>query len=818
MHTTPADAPSPAAALLLEQMPDAVYLIDPQSSNIVWANRHGWDSLGLTREAVLNHSVLSLQMDVLGLPQWGDIAAVIRSRPCYTFVGRHRHAAGHEVPVEVNTSCFHDAGREYFLSVARDISLRTALEAGLKKRENQHWFALNEALDGLWDWDTVSNEVFFSPQLQRMLGYGPNEMQPQIDTWSRNIHPEDAARVGVVLHEHLQGRLARYEAEYRLRTRNGNWLWVHDRGRVCERDAAGRALRVVGMVQDVTAPREARDALARSSAELRTLIAALPDVVLQLDRQGRHTYVSDNVRDLTDLAPEQIVGRTHQELGLPPPLCAAWETAIEQVFATGQAHESAFELDTPTGRRCISCRMVPVGGAEAAPAAGPAAAPPVDTVLAVCRDITERQQAEAELARHRDHLEELVVERTAALTEAKATAEAASRAKSRFLAHMSHELRTPLGAIIGMTGLVLEHSTEPQQRERLGKVQQASHHLLNLINDILDLSKIEAERMVLEAAPFRLDALLDGLAQLAAQRAQQKGLVFHIEIEPALKARTLLGDALRLKQVLLNLVDNALKFTDEGQVSVRVSAPHVEADPLPLRVEVQDTGIGIDAATSARLFAPFEQADNTTTRRYGGTGLGLAISRQLVRMMGGELTVHSQPGQGSTFDVQVVLRQARAGEAETVAMQPGPLREALARRHGGQAVLVVDDDPVGREIAGELVRQAGLAVTLAADGEQAVALAAARPYALILMDMQMPDGQRLRRRPPALPGRRHGRPPGQTHRDRGAVHQAAGAAARAAGWPRRRLSGAPVAFSPAASPRGSCRRPWPGTWPCRRGR
>ena len=331
-----------------------------------------------------------------------------------------------------------------------------------------------------------------------------------------------------------------------------------------------------------------------------------------------------------------------------------------------------------------------------------------------------------------------MTERTAALTEAKATAEAASRAKSRFLAHMSHELRTPLGAIIGMTGLVRERSADAQQREQLGKVEQASHHLLNLINDILDLSKIEAERMVLEEAPFRLDAVLDGLGHLAAHRAQQKGLGFCIELAPELAGRTLVGDPLRLKQVLLNLVDNAIKFTDRGQIAVRASADSIDAEHVALRLAVQDSGIGIDEATCARLFTPFEQADNTTTRRYGGTGLGLAISRQLVRMMGGDIVLHSRPGEGSTFELNL---RFRLGEGASVPAGPARverLREQLLRQHGGRAVLVADDDPVSREIAGELLRQAGLAVTLAQDGEQAVALAAAHRYALILMDMQMP--------------------------------------------------------------------------------
>jgi diguanylate cyclase (GGDEF)-like protein/PAS domain S-box-containing protein len=255
-------SPLPSTIALFEAMADAVYLIDPADSRILWGNRASWAMLGLTPQDVLEHSVLSLQKDVTGLPQWSDIAEAIRaSAPCFVFVGRHRHADGHEVAVEVNTTVLHEGGREYFLSVARDVSKRLALEAELRTRERQLSFALNEAADGLWDWDIASGELFFSPQLKRMLGYGPDEMAPVLATWRDNIHPEDAPRVVALLQEHLDDRQVRFEAEYRLRNRNGVHLWVHDIGRVCDRDAAGRPVRAVGMVRDVTARKQLEERL-----------------------------------------------------------------------------------------------------------------------------------------------------------------------------------------------------------------------------------------------------------------------------------------------------------------------------------------------------------------------------------------------------------------------------------------------------------------------------------------------------------------------------------------------------------------------------
>ncbi|MCB1997174.1 MAG: PAS domain S-box protein [Burkholderiaceae bacterium] len=727
----PTAATAPAALALFEHMADAVYLLDPETSRVLWGNRAAWESLGLSADEVLNHSVLSLQMDVTGAPQWSEIAAVIRSVPCFTFVGRHRHAAGHEVAVEVNTTRFFDQGREYFLSVARDVSRRVALEAELKTREGQLWFALNEAMDGLWDWDIPSGRVYFSPQLKRMLGYGPDELTPELDSWANNIHPEDSAQVHRVLEQHLVGRRARYEAEYRLRNRNGQYLWVLDRGRVCERDAQGQPTRVVGMVQDVTQEREARHALQRSEQAQRTLIAALPDVIMRLDLDGRHLFVSENIGTLSPLPVAAILGRTHEELGLPEDTCEHWNAAMAEVQRSGQAHETQFDLDTLRGRRTLNCRLVPEQDANGR----------VCTVLAICRDVTERRQAEEELARHRDHLEELVAQRTAALRQAMAEAEAANRAKSRFLATMSHELRTPLGAIMGMASLARERATDPALQQQLDTVAQASQHLLGLISDILDLSRIEAEQMTLHEAVFTLEPVLDSVQRLAAPKAQDKGLRLMFSLDPVLAGRAWLGDALRFKQVLLNLVDNAIKYTPDGLVRVEA----VETAEGLLRFDITDDGPGIDPHDLERLFLPFEQAGNAAGQQ-GGVGLGLAIARELVGMMGGEINVDSVPGQGSRFWFTVRLRPA--------GMLPGPLptvlpeesagtaaalaRDAVARHFAGCTVLVAEDDPVSREICSALLDRAGLQVTTAEDGEVAAKLAEAQPFDLVVMDMQMP--------------------------------------------------------------------------------
>jgi PAS domain S-box-containing protein len=513
--------------------------------------------------------------------------------------------------------------------------------------------------------------------------------------------------------------------------KDGRTLKRHSRAL---RGTEGRYLGRVWYFRDISEIASSRRAMEASELRYRTAFQTTLDAIaITTLKDGRYLDVNRAFVEELGYSREELIGRSSLKLNV-------WVDPLErqrfiEKIASGE-HVLNFEARF---RRKDGSEFWGIFSVSHMELNGQAC------LLSITRDITASKLAQEELAEYRKHLEQLVEKRTAELSGAKEAAEAASVAKSAFLANMSHEIRTPLNAITGMAYLIRRSGLSSAQSAQMDKLEAASEHLLSIINAVLELSKIEAGKLALAETPLRVESVIGNILSMLSERASAKSLLLNSQFDAL--PPNLLGDQTALQQALLNYAVNAIKFTETGSVTVRASVVDDQTDSALLRFEVEDTGIGIDAEVMPRLFSAFEQADNTTTRKYGGTGLGLAIARRLAELMGGSAGACSQLGKGSTFWFTARLRK----QALAVSEPPGSAivsGKRLAGEREAIRLLLVEDEPINREVALMMLDDAGFTVDTAEDGVQALDRMERQKYDLILMDMQMPnmDGLETTRR------------------------------------------------------------------------
>ncbi|PID38110.1 MAG: hypothetical protein CSA65_08855 [Proteobacteria bacterium] len=581
-----------------------------------------------------------------------------------------------------------DPEGDLLLSMAIDQTQLKESKRALDEKRQRLRHVIEVTNVGTWEWHVATGHTVFDDRWAEIVGYSLEELQPvSIDTWLRLVHPDDSERSAALLQSHFSGESPIYDCECRMRHKDGHWVWVHDRGRVVSWSPDGQPLTMFGTHAEITARKEAEAELSASLDEAARINRLL---------QGRESRVRELKREVDDLC---------RQLGREPRYSQT---------STTVGRDSAPDIELQPLSRVEELEQAQLNA------------------LSVAEDAEEARQALAEAYAHLE-------EQTALATSLAAKAEMASAAKSQFLANMSHEIRTPMNGVIGMAGLLLESDLDDKQRRYAELVHSSAESLMTVINDILDFSKIEAGKLEFERLDFDLHHLLDELGAAMALRARERRLKLHSTIDKKVPA-LLCGDPGRLRQVLTNLLGNALKFTEEGEVALEVELQRIDQRNATLRFSVRDTGPGIPKSKQEHLFEQFTQVDGSTARRHGGTGLGLAISKQLAEMMGGEIGVVSAPGAGSTFWFTAVLElQSRDAELKRPAarQEPKPIPMA-ARDLPTVRVLVAEDNPINQLVVSSMLSKLGITCDIVGNGIAALRSLETLSYDLVLMDVQMP--------------------------------------------------------------------------------
>ena len=650
-----------------------------------------------------------------------------------------------------------------------DITEQKRAEEELRKANDRLALAVRGSNVGVWENDMAGGDCrtgrVFCTNIMEPLGYPAPTSAVDWETVAASIHPDDQPGVEQAMRDYLSGQTPEYQVEFRARHRNGSYRWMLSRG-VAVQDAAGRPVRFVGTRIDITERKRAEDALRAAEEEtadrarmaemgrdvgialsqgntLREILQPCAGALVRhLDVSFARIWTKDPEKDVLVLQASAgqytHIDGPHSRIPIGQ-FKIGWIAQQRQPHLTNDVPHDPRISDPEWARRegmiafagyplLIEDRLMGVLAMFARRTLSPA-------VLQVLRSVAdgialgiERKRQEAELH------------------QAKEAAESANRAKSEFLAHVSHEVRTPLNAILGMNELILDTPVTEQQRKYLTVVQSSAENLLEVINDLLDFSKIEAGKLELDRAAFSLRAVLNDTLRSLALRGHRKGLEL-VGFIPSKVPDTFVGDAGRLRQVLTNLIGNAIKFTAQGEVVVEIApreeenvpsqgeSPNPQSTHCTLHFSVRDTGIGIPREKQQKIFEAFEQADSSTTRRYGGTGLGLSIASRLVGLMGGRITVESEPGRGSTFRFTIRVERPRH-QPDRAAL------EAPAQLHA-TPVLIVDDNATSRWALFEWLREWQTKPTAVGDSSSALdalkqAAAAGRPFALVLLDARLP--------------------------------------------------------------------------------
>ena len=695
---------------LVESLPLSVLRKDARG-RIQYANAQACEQIGKSVEELIGKSDFDLYPADLAKKYMKDDRDVMLSGKLHHDVERHQGAGGKQSHVEVWKAPVHSSRGEV-------VGIQAMFWDITDQKDAEHQIEFEKFLLATL-LDTVPDSVYFKDADSRFLRlsrscarkFGLDDPRLALGKSDADFFSKEHARKALADERRIMESGEPILAEIEHETYEGGRETWCSTTKVPLKDKSGRVIGTFGISRDVTEQKLAEQELARERDLLKTIIDNVPDLIYVKDRAGRFVTANAALLKLLKLdSVEQLAGKTDYDFS-PPELACEYVADDQNVMRSSVPlvdREESHRSDDGASI-CLLTTKVPLKNGAGA----------VTGVVGIGHDITARKKADAEILN------------------AKEIADKANRAKSDFLANMSHEIRTPMNAIIGMTGSACwTPSSTATQRDFLSMVQESGEALLNVINDILDFSKIEAGKLDLEHRVFDIRECLGDTMKTLGSKAPQQGTSNWRFASTRRSPDYVVGDVGRLRQVLVNLVGNAIKFTDEGEVVVEVCQLPAAKDDVLLEFTVRDTGIGIHEEKCERIFHEFEQADTSTTRRFGGTGLGLAISSRLVRLMGGEISVYSVVDRGSEFKFQVVLGTA-----------PQTFEEVQHRGVvvvGGTRVLVVDDNQTNLMILNEMLSNWGMLPTLAESGD--LALSELRhgkrrdePFLMVITDVNMPE-------------------------------------------------------------------------------
>ncbi|HEU4815220.1 PAS domain S-box protein [Janthinobacterium sp.] len=713
---------------MLEAAPEAMLVADVEGK-VHYANQIGARCFGYPLAELTGMSLEQLVPESTASQSVGDPQAR-HSLPGRVMMARRRD--GTHFPAKVSLSPLRMAGQLFSIVSLRDMTQRQRAEEALHASSERYRLIVQTAAEGIWMTDADGKTTFVNPKMAHMLGYTVQEMlgRPLLDFMDRDSQLLMQRRLA----SHGSAASQPDQVDFRFFRKDQSSLWGLLSSTSIQSDN-GEPGGTLAMITDITERRQASIALSNSSQRMASVFGAVTNGLVVQDSHG-HILESN-------AAAERM-------LAASPAGNSLWQAIREDGSAFDQrSHPVHITLSTGEAMRDVLMGVQQPDGSLSWLSVNTEAIRDeygkVGMVVASLTDITYHKRSESALRELNEHLEERVAQRTEQLDQAKQVAEEASLAKGQFLANMSHEIRTPMNGVIGMAYLALKTDLEPRQRDYLEKIRFAGEHLLGIIDDILDISKIEAGKLEIERVNFSFDHVVQTLMTVVAPRAAGKNLELLFEIDPQLPA-VLVGDPLRLGQVLINYANNAIKFSEQGSITVKVRKVVADAKHCLVRFEVCDHGIGLSQDEMSKLFQSFQQADTSTTREYGGTGLGLAICKQLAQLMGGDVGVDSRPGAGSTFWFTANLG---ISDQAAPAMLDSMVQTAAAMRASADAALVmrtlkharillVEDNTFNQQVALELLEEAGASVCLANNGEEALDLLRQTQFDCVLMDVQMP--------------------------------------------------------------------------------